>query len=453
MQRPSSASSKIFNATSYELKLLLRGILIPAILISFFTYIIISIIDVERTGIYNSIPSSIILCIGTIVVLKLLFYTKLEQIEIRRYTLIFLTIICWTIGELIYVYYQTFAGIAVPYPSIADIFYLSATIFLSFHLYGVLHVKKNILKTKYLVYLGFIASIFPIYLLFDTVYNYQVYYPDSILEFLVNIAYYITDAVVIFPCIPIILSMRRNDPFIFQWLLITVSVFILVVADLGYTFVASINDELLQDIEWLFSFIFSIGYILLTMSIIWFSKIKGILEYRKFSEFLKNEQNANLSGNEMVNDSVEKLEDPNQILGTMASITEKAQEHIDVLFSRYFIQKQVILNFIDIMGEKARKNRLLDIRILLPSPRFSDADVPSNLNSNISIKYFDRHLSSNTVSSIVDNEFLYIVGSEAENTSDRIGYFVLSVNSESKKLVYTALFERMWLLEKSVDFG
>lgn len=137
----------------------------------------------------------------------------------------------------------------------------------------------------------------------------------------------------------------------------------------------------------------------------------------------------------------------------MATITEKAQEHIDVLFARYFVQKKVILDFIDFMAKKARKNRLLDIRILLPSPRFGDSDVPSNLNSNISIRYFDRHLSSNTVTSILDNEFLYILGSEAENTSDRNRYFVLSVNSESKKLVYTALFERMWLLEKSVDFG
>lgn len=453
MQRPSVARSKILNATSYELRLLLRGILIPACLISFFTYVIISIIDTERTGIYNSIPSSIILSTGTIVILKLLFYTKLEQIEIRRFTLIFLTIICWTIGELIYVYYQTFVGIAVPYPSIADIFYLSATIFLSFHLYSVLRIKKNILKTKYLVYLGFVASIFPIYLLFDTVYNYGQYYPDSIFEFLVNTAYYITDAVVIFPCIPIILSMRRNDPFIFQWLLITLSVFILVVADLGYTFVASINDELLKDIEWLWSFVFSIGYILLTMSIIWFSKIKEILEYRKFSEILKNEQRDNLGDNDLANDFVEKFENPNQILRTMTTVTEKAEDHIDVLFARYFFQKKDILKFINILGEKTRKNRRLDIRILLPSPKFGDEDIPSNLNSNISIKYFDRHLSSNTVTSILDNEFLYIVGSETENTSDRIGYFILSVNNESKKLVYTALFERMWLLEKSVDFG
>lgn len=256
MQRRSTAKSTILSATSYELKLLLRGILFPASLAFFFIYVIISIIDVERTGFFNSIPSSIILAIGTAVSLKLLLYTKLEKIEIRRFRFIFLSLICWLIGELIYVYHQVFLAITVPYPSIADIFYLSATVFLSFHLYNILYLKKSILKNKSFIYLGFLASIFPIYLLVDTIYHYGEYYPDFIIEFFVNISYYASDAVVIFPCIPIILGLRKNDPFVFHWLLITLSVSILVAADLGYTFIASINGELLSNIEWLWSFIF-----------------------------------------------------------------------------------------------------------------------------------------------------------------------------------------------------
>ena len=124
MKDLSAARSKILSATSYELNLLLRGILLPASLVIFFAYVMISIIDVERTGFYNSIPSSIILAIGTIVLVKLLVHTKLEKIEIRRFKFIFISLICWLVGELIYVYYQAYLGIAVPYPSIADIFYL-----------------------------------------------------------------------------------------------------------------------------------------------------------------------------------------------------------------------------------------------------------------------------------------------------------------------------------------
>jgi hypothetical protein len=124
---------------------------------------LISLIDVERSGFYNAIPSSVILAIGAIIVLKLLFYTKLEKVEIHRFKFIFLALIFWLIGELIYVYYQSFLGIAVPYPSVADIFYLSAAVFLSFHLYSILLFKKNIRKTKSFLYLGLLASAFPIY--------------------------------------------------------------------------------------------------------------------------------------------------------------------------------------------------------------------------------------------------------------------------------------------------
>ena len=453
MQDRNTVRAKILSATSYELKLLLRGILLPACVISFFTYIIITLIDVERSGFYNSIPSSVILSIGAIISLKLLFHTKLEKIEIRRFRFIFLSLICWLIGELIYVYHQSFLGIAVPYPSIADIFYLSATVFLSFHLYSILYTKKKIKNAKLYLYLGFLVSIFPIYLLIDTIYNYEQYYPNSLMEFVVNVSYYISDAVVIFPCLPIILYSRKNDPFIFHWLLITLSVFILVAADLGYTFNASINDELLKNIEWLWSFIFSIGYILLTVSILWFSKIKQILEYKKFSEHLKNEQDYDLVSNDSATDTIEKFENPNQTLRTMRSITEKAEQHIDILFAQYVIQKQEIVKHVNFLVEMTRKNKLLNIRILLPSPKFDEEDIPSIINSNISVKYFDRTLSSSEITSILDNELMYILGSESGNIRDHNRYFIQQVNSESKIQVYAVLFERMWLLEKAADFG
>jgi hypothetical protein len=117
----------------------------------------------KEVDFFNSIPSSVILSIGAIISFKLLFYTKLEKMEIHRFRFIFFSIISWLIGELIYVYHQSFLGIALPYPSIADIFYLSVTVFLSFHLYNVLLLKRNIIKPKSFIYLGFLASVFPIY--------------------------------------------------------------------------------------------------------------------------------------------------------------------------------------------------------------------------------------------------------------------------------------------------
>jgi hypothetical protein len=462
MQDLRTATSNILLVTSYELKLLLRGFLLPACLGAFLAYIIIFFVDVERSGAFNTIPMSVVPIVGTIIVLKLLFYTRLEKTEIHRFRFIFLTLICLSIGGLIYVYYQFFAGIPAPFPSIADFFYLPAAVFLSFHLFSILRLKRNIMKANSFVYLGFLACIFPLYLLADAIYNYEQYYPDSPIEFVTNAAFYISDAVLIFPCIPIILYTRKNDPFIFHWLLIALSVFVIVATDMAYNF-SALDDEFLQNTEWLWSFFYTFAYVLFIVSIMWFSKLKQILEYKKFSESLKNEQEMGLDRNNSANDFVEEFENSNETLRAMKKITEKAEEQVDILFSQYIISKKEIIKFINILVELKRKNKSLNIRILLPSTKFEEEEIPSNTSypsiaelfnlPAMSIQYFDSPLNSNEIISILDTDHLYILGLESENTSYQNRFLIQHVNSESKIQVYSVLFERMWLLEKSLDFG
>ena len=463
MQDLRTATSNILLVTSYELKLLLRGFLLPACLGAFLAYIIIFFIDVERSGAFNTIPMSVVPIVGIIIVLKLLLYTRLEKTEIHRFRFIFLTLICLSIGSLIYVYYQFFAGIPAPFPSIADLFYVPGAAFLSFHLFSILRLKRNIMKANSFVYLGFLACIFPIYLLGDAIYNYEQYYPDSPIEFVTSAAYYISDVVLIFPCIPIILYTPKNDPFIFHWLLIALSVFVIVAADMAYNF-SALDDEFLQNTEWLWSFFYTFAYILLIASIIWFSKLKQMLEYKKFSESLKNEQEMGLDRNNSANDFAEEFEDLNETLRAMKKITEKAEEQVDILIPQYIISKKEIINFINILVELKRKNKSLNIRILLPSTKFEEEEkIPSNtsypsiaelINSPaMSIQYFDSPLNSNEIVSILDTDHMYILGLESENTSYQNRFLIQHVNSESKIQVYSVLFERMWLLEKSLDFG
>ena len=452
MQDLRTATSNILLVTSYELKLLLRGFLLPACLGAFLAYIIIFFIDVERSGAFNTIPMSVVPIVGIIIVLKLLLYTRLEKTEIHRFRFIFLALICLSIGSLIYVYYQFIAGIPVPFPSIADLFYVPGAAFLSFHLFSILRLKRNFMKANSFVYLGFLACIFPIYLLGDAIYNYEQYYPNSPIEFVTSAAYYISDVVLIFPCIPIILYTPKNDPFIFHWLLIALSVFVIVAADMAYNF-SALDDEFLQNTEWLWSFFYTFAYILLIVSIMWFSKLKQMLEYKKFSESLKNEQEMALDRIDSANDSVEEFENSNETLRAMKNITEKAEKQINILFTQYIISKKEIIKFINILVELTRKNKSLNIHILLPSPEFKEIESMFDRISSMSIKYFDSPLESNEIVSILDGDHLYILGPESGNASDQNRYFVQHVNNESKIEVYTVLFERMWLLEKSLDFG
>jgi hypothetical protein len=391
------------------------------------------------------------LCVGMIISLRLWFSTKMEKKEASRIRLIFLTIIFWTVGELIYVYQQAFLGIAVPYPSVADIFYLSSTVFLCFHLYNVLRLKRHTLKANKLLYLGFLSSAFPTYFFLDGVYNYEEYYSDANLEFLVSSAYYLSDAVLIFPCIPIILSMRRKDPFVFHWLLVTMAVMVIVSADIGYIFIASVSDELIQDTGWLWAFVYSIAYILLTASVIWFDRIKTILDYKKYSETLKVRLENESAGNTSDDRPVETFEDDSQLLATLSQLLRNAEDSIDMLFVRYFIKQEIFVRIINILYEITRKNKLLNIRILLPSSE-SRNKILSNNNQRIVIKYFDRRLSSNTATIILDGDSIHEFGSRSENTSNPT-YFVQNITNESRKQLHWTLFETIWLIEKPAEYG
>jgi hypothetical protein len=80
--------------------------------------------------------------------------------------------------------------------------------------------------------------------------------------------------------------------------------------------------------------------------------------------------------------------------------------------------------------------------------------VPSTMESPaMSIKYFDSPLNSNEVVSILDTDNMYILGLGSENTSYQNRFLIQHVSNESKTQAYSVLFERMWLLEKSLDFG
>ena len=89
----------------------------------------------------------------------------------------------------------------------------------------------------------------------------------------------------------------------------------------------------------------------------------------------------------------------------------------------------------------------------MPSPKFDEEDIASNIRPNVSIKYFGRHLTANTITSILDSEFMYMIGSESDYVDSPNKYFIQHINNESKILVSITLFERMWLLEKPVNFG
>jgi hypothetical protein len=59
--------------------------------------------------------------------------------------------------------------------------------------------------------------------------------------------------------------------------------------------------------------------------------------------------------------------------------------------------------FIHILAEMKKSDKSLDIRILLPSPRFNKDLISRSISALILIKYFDRPLATNVITSILDS--------------------------------------------------
>ncbi len=84
-----------------------------------FIYLIIFLIDIEKTNKYNSLITSAFLAICTFISI-LLITTNLKKIEIQKFKAVFIGLFCWFIGEITYMTYQFILNVPVPYPSIAE---------------------------------------------------------------------------------------------------------------------------------------------------------------------------------------------------------------------------------------------------------------------------------------------------------------------------------------------
>ena len=87
--------------------------------ISILLFFIIGYFYPDIFSMLNGLPGVIILSGSVLMVMKLLFYTKLEGSEIHRFSSLLLGIFCFLIGETTYFYQQYFLQITVPYPSVA----------------------------------------------------------------------------------------------------------------------------------------------------------------------------------------------------------------------------------------------------------------------------------------------------------------------------------------------
>ena len=221
---------------------------------------------------------------GSLVIVSI-WAIRFEQIlRIPKRSIIFLSsaFVCFFLAEQIWMLYQ-YVFAVYPFPSIADIFYLTAPFLMLASLLIYLKPFKNKITKKNIA----IATCCSLLLLIPTV---LITYTENIdlelLELFIVLMYPISDALLIIPIIitASFLIQTKKNPF---WVMILLGTIILISADTWYVFL-EINGEYIDnhpvDVLWLLSYL------------VWFfSLVRSIHKSKKYSkketDFKKYEKN------------------------------------------------------------------------------------------------------------------------------------------------------------------
>ncbi len=171
---------------------------------------------------------------GALVIFSIWAITRSETIkELPKKSLIFLSasFICWFIAEQSWNLYEHVLDID-PYPSVADLFYISAPIFMFIALWIFLKSTKKKISMKKITFASIISLSILVPSLIST---FEEGFEDELLENFVALSYPISDSILLVPAIIIILfliSSKRN----FFWLMIISGIIIFLVADTVFLF-------------------------------------------------------------------------------------------------------------------------------------------------------------------------------------------------------------------------
>lgn len=455
----SPVSDEIYDRMKSQARFTLQAIIMP-FCISILLFYIVAYFHSDIFSLLNGLPGVVILSGSVIVVMKLLFYTKLERSEIHKFSSLLLGIVCYLIGETLYFYQQYFLQISIPYPSVADVPYLLASLFFSYFLFLCLFslINRKGLNPLPIILVSSLA-IFPIYLILSSAYNFGIN-ESSQLEFIVNSLYYTFDAFMLVPALVILLNLKKKDPFIFHWIFITVALILLAISDVGYTYFSIISESLLQEFEWLWSIIYALGYLFLGIGIYWFDRIKNTLQDKKINLFLEKDEMdrlKNSSKNELIGDT--RSEYSEYIIGH-ESFVDKLEDFLErskqikiLFYDKYWLSDEKVSVILDEIQQRANVTQI-QVNILLPISQISFKSFVSYTNNrNILVSFFDRTFSSDSLVFIFEEKYVAILDKKpaSEFVDNNTVFYGLITNKDTIVWSHITTFEKIWLLEKAVN--
>ena len=214
-----------------------------------------------------TIAAGIALCLCLLTMYKL----KLASRYDRTHTFLTLGIGMWFVGEIVYTYYQLGLSVETPFPSLADVFYLSGYIFFGFYVYSILKLLRKTIDRDLIVLVSIAAAISITYML-NLSFGIAQFLtaPDELVRTILSISYFVLDGILFVPAALVLWAMRKGELGYTHWILISLFILLNAIGDIGFGYGAIIGT--VGEEQWIWDIFFNAGYLTLVCALFWQNK-------------------------------------------------------------------------------------------------------------------------------------------------------------------------------------
>lgn len=219
---------------------------------------------------------TILVTSGTAFATSLLFYLVLRRDRDAISRAIFflsLGLSLWFLAEGIWSYYVHFLGVDVPFPSVADVFYLAAYLPIGYSFFklsrktsGLHEENKLVITTIAITLTAFITNVFILEIVNSAI-GFSELSQEKVIILGVSIAYPLLDGFLFVPSIIILYSLRKSKAHI-AWVLLAISTLVMAAADMGFGYTALVEVEALAS-ETSWDILYNAAYSILATAMIY----------------------------------------------------------------------------------------------------------------------------------------------------------------------------------------
>jgi hypothetical protein len=223
--------------------------------------------DVESQNYFGNILRPIVAAIASGFALTVLYRQKVSGIFGRSYAFLAAGLVLYFIAEILWAYYSIGLGIEVPFPSLADAFWLAAYAPFGYGLFSLATLYGKRGRMKALAVMSLSVAAFSSYYILQLISVTDLAGPDAATALAISIAYPILDGILLIPALMVIISSGKgyltSIPWIFvSWIFTTIADGIF-----GFTAVTSIAGDMS-----IWNLFYNAAYLSMAAGLFWHNK-------------------------------------------------------------------------------------------------------------------------------------------------------------------------------------